>query len=153
MVSISSTPAAMGRGGGTVGTASPLAGSWTCGPAAACRCARPPCACVPLMTRRLPCGSARRAAAAVDGGSRGTLPLPNGCRGEWFVGQHPGTVVDGAQGVMAAEAEGGVDQGHMRERLREVAHEAPGQRVVLLREQAEIVAQGQESLEELLGLI
>jgi hypothetical protein len=47
---------------------------------------------------------------------------------------------------------GGVDQGDVREALPEVAELTPGARVVLLREQAEIVAKRQQMLEQPLGV-
>ena len=60
-------------------------------------------------------------------------------------------VAGGGERIRAAQPEGGIDQRDVGEGLREVAHQPSGQRVVLLGEQAEVVAQGQEPLEELLA--
>src|SRR5262249_17223125 len=43
---------------------------------------------------------------------------------------------------------GGTDESEMRECLREVAKLPPGTRIVLFREQADIVAQGEQALEQ-----
>src|SRR3546814_15407414 len=52
----------------------------------------------------------------------------------------------------AAQVVAGVDQADMRERLREVAELAAEPRVVLLGEQAEVVAQCEQALEQRLGV-
>ena len=46
------------------------------------------------------------------------------------------------------EPDGGVHQADVGERLREVAQQPPGDGVVLLRQQADVVAQGQQALEQ-----
>ena len=51
------------------------------------------------------------------------------------------------------KVEGRVHQGEMRERLGEVPEQAAGPRVVLLRQQAEIVAEVDEPPEELVRLV
>src|SRR5262249_6679672 len=50
------------------------------------------------------------------------------------------------------QVQGGVDQADVRERLREVAQKPAGLRVVLLREQAHVVAQPQQPFEPAAGL-
>jgi len=55
--------------------------------------------------------------------------------------------------VAAREVEGRVDERDVRERLREVAHLPPALRVVLLGEQADVVANGEQALEEPLGVV
>ena len=57
------------------------------------------------------------------------------------------------EGVGPAEAEGRVDQRHVGEGLREVSDHAPGVGVVLLGQQAEVVAQGEQPLEDLDRLV
>ncbi len=52
------------------------------------------------------------------------------------------------QRIVPAETEGRVDQGHVREGLREVADHPSGERVVFLREQTELVAQREQALEQ-----
>ena len=47
---------------------------------------------------------------------------------------------------------GGIDQGNMRERLRKVADETLGARIVLLRQQPDVVARPAQALEQLLRL-
>ena len=54
--------------------------------------------------------------------------------------------------VHPIEVEGGVDHGDMGEGLGEIAHEASKARIVLLREEAEIIAQRQETGEEVPGI-
>src|SRR5215204_284438 len=49
---------------------------------------------------------------------------------------------------MSFEVQGGHDQRHVAERLREVAELAPQARVVLLGEQADVVAEREQTLEE-----
>ena len=46
----------------------------------------------------------------------------------------------------------GIDQRHMRQRLRKISEHAPAARIVLLGEQAHIVAQGKQPLEQRLAL-
>ena len=50
--------------------------------------------------------------------------------------------------VVAVEVEGGIDQRDVRESLREVADQAFALDIVFLGEQAEIVAQRKQALEE-----
>src|SRR5579864_7098276 len=52
----------------------------------------------------------------------------------------------------AAQIEGGVDQGHMRESLREIAQLSPGCRIVLFGQEADIIAQREQALEDLTRL-
>ena len=54
----------------------------------------------------------------------------------------------GRRSVGVGQVHGGVDQRDVRERLREVADQAPAPRVVLLGEQADVVAQRQQPLEQ-----
>jgi hypothetical protein len=48
---------------------------------------------------------------------------------------------------------GSVDQGNVRERLREVANQPLGPDIVFLREQSNIIAQPKQSPEELIPLL
>ena len=76
-------------------------------------------------------------------GSRAGRPaVPTRPRRSWRSASEP------SGEVMAGQAVGGVDERDVREGLREVADEAPRHRVVLLGEEAEVVAQREQALEE-----
>src|SRR4051795_1157903 len=55
--------------------------------------------------------------------------------------------------AVGRQVAGGVDQGHVAERLGEVAYQAARAGVVLLRQQAEVVAQREQPLESLHSLL
>ena len=73
----------------------------------------------------------------------------HGRAGRFAVGDH----VDAAPLAHRVDDVGADDQAEVREGLREVADLAPERRVVLLGEEAEVVAQAQQPLEEALGLV
>src|SRR5918992_499270 len=52
-----------------------------------------------------------------------------------------------------AQVERGVDERHVRKRLREVAEQAPRDRVVFLGEEANVVGEAEQPLEELVRLV
>src|SRR5580704_1639604 len=64
------------------------------------------------------------------------------------VHQHPSVLGGRRQRIAPAETEGRVDQGHMREGLREVADHPSGERVVFLRKETELIAQREQALEQ-----
>src|SRR3954467_1099685 len=53
--------------------------------------------------------------------------------------------------LFLAEVQGGVDEGHVREGLREVAEEAARRGIVFLGEEAHIVGEAKQPLEQLAG--
>src|SRR3954469_135871 len=59
----------------------------------------------------------------------------------------------GSAGGRAGQGSGGVDERHMAEGLREVADQSAGLGVVLLGEESDVVAQGQQPFEDLPGLV
>jgi hypothetical protein len=61
--------------------------------------------------------------------------------------------VGGAEGAVLAERDCRADQREMGEGLREVAELALGVRIVFLGEQPDIVAEGEQSLEERAGFV
>jgi hypothetical protein len=52
-----------------------------------------------------------------------------------------------------AQVEGSIHQSHMGEGLREIADHPPGQRVVLLSQQADVVAESQQTFKERSALL
>src|SRR5688572_10025529 len=74
--------------------------------------------------------------------SSGRRGASRGAAGGSVIGPHAGT-----------QAEGGVDQRHVGERLGEVAEQPPVGRVELLGEEPEVVGRRQAALEQLGGLV
>ena len=59
----------------------------------------------------------------------------------------------GGRLLLAADLRGRVDQGDVGEGLGKVAHQPTGHRVVLLGQEAEVVAKSEEPIEELAGVV
>src|SRR6266446_8742482 len=94
--------------------------------------------------------AARRSIRSRHGSAHATPLAPT----KGSSGQRPGVargVVAGSRrcaGPTVVQVQGGSDEGHMRERLRKISDLPPRPRVVLLREQADIVAKRQQALEQ-----